>query len=75
MEKKSADFSALEANRLAQSPAGKELASLLQQADGDSLRQAMDLAAAGNYAQAMKTLQPMMNSPQVQALLQQLRDS
>lgn len=75
MEKKTADFSASEVKRLAQTPAGKELASLLQQADEDSLRQAMDQAAAGNYAQAMKTLQPMMNSPQVQALLQHLRNA
>lgn len=72
MEKKTEDFSIREAKRLLNTPAGQELSALLQKADGETLRQAAAQASSGNYAQAAQTLQSLMDTPQVQALLKQL---
>ncbi len=72
MEKKTEDFSIHEAKRLLKTPAGQELSALLQQADGETLRQAAAQASAGNYAQAAQTLKALMDTPQAQALLKQL---
>jgi hypothetical protein len=48
------------------------LSALLQKADKETLRQAAAQAGSGNYAQAAQTLQSLMDTPQVQALLKQL---
>ena len=72
MEKKSQDFSIQEAQRLAKSPAGKQLMQMLQQQDPSQLQQAMDLASAGNYKEAGKMLQSLLASPEAQKLMQQL---
>lgn len=72
MERKSQDFSIKEAQRLANSPAGKELIGLLQRGDSAAMQRAMDLAAAGDYAAAGKTLNALLSSPEAQALIQQL---
>ena len=72
MEKKSQDFSIQEAMRLANSPAGKQLAALLQQADQQVLNDAVRQAQQGNYEGAAKHLKDLMASPQAQALLKQL---
>ena len=72
MEKFSQDFSIKEAQRLANSPAGKELIGLLQRGDSAAMQRAMDLAAAGDYAAAGKTLNALLSSPEAQALIQQL---
>lgn len=72
MEKKSQDFSIKEAQRLANSPAGKELAGLLQRSDNHAVQKAMDLAAAGDYAAAGKLLNTLLSSPEAQKLIQQL---
>lgn len=66
------DFSQL--IRLAQSPAGKQLISLLQGSGGSVLQEAMQKASAGDYAQAKAMLAPLLNNPQAQALLKQLED-
>jgi hypothetical protein len=72
MEKKSQDFSMKEAMRLANSPAGKQLAQLLQQADQQTLNDAVRKAQQGNYEDAARQLQNLMTSPQAQALLKEL---
>ena len=72
MEKKSQDFSMKEVQRLANSPAGKELAGFLQQRDNTAVQQAMELASAGNYAAAGKILNTLLSSPEAQKLIQQL---
>ena len=72
MERKSQDFSIKEAQRLANSPAGKELIGLLQRGDSAAMQRVMDLAAAGDYAAAGKTLNTLLSSPEAQALIQQL---
>ncbi len=72
MEKKSQDFSMQEAMRLANSPAGRQLAQLLQQADQQTLNDAVRKAQQGNYEDAARQLQNLMTSPQAQALLKEL---
>lgn len=73
MEQKFDDFSMQEAMRVAKSPAGQRLIALLQQSNAPQLRQAMDQASAGNYDQAQKSLSGLLASPEVQALLKQIR--
>lgn len=73
MQKKSDDFSIQEALRLAHSDTGQQLLALLQKQNGDSLRHAMDQAAAGNYDQVKQTMNALLASPEAQALLEQLR--
>lgn len=72
MEQKSQDFSIKEAQRLANSPAGKELAQLLQQRDSAAVQKAMELAAVGDYSSAGKLLSALLSSPDAQKLIQQL---
>lgn len=61
-----------DAMRLANSPAGKQLAQLLQQADQQTLNDAVRKAQQGNYEDAARQLQNLMTSPQAQALLKEL---
>ena len=75
MDKKSRDFSINEAKRLANSPAGKELADFLQRGDSAAVQKARDLAAACDYAAAGKILSTLLSSPEAQSLIQQLRDT
>lgn len=59
--------------RLAQSPAGQKLLSMLQQSGGQELRGAMEKASAGDYRDVQKTIQSFLSNPEAQALLEQLR--
>ncbi len=61
-----------QAQKMAQSQEGQQLASLLQQLGGPDLQQAMDNAAAGDFSQAQKVLSALMQNPQARQLLQQL---
>ena len=72
MQKKYENFSMEAAKRAAASPEGQELLSLLKKADSAQLQTAMQQAAAGNLEDAKKALAPLLNSPQIQALLKQL---
>ena len=74
MEKKSQDFSIQQAQRLASSPAGKELVGLLRQRDSAAVQKAMEQAAAGEYAAAGQTLNALLASPEIRKLIQQLGD-
>ncbi|MBQ3000324.1 MAG: hypothetical protein IJD63_01100 [Oscillospiraceae bacterium] len=72
MEKKSQEFSMKEAKRLAGTPAGKEFAQLLQQADQQMLSDVIAKAKQGNYQDAAAQLQQLLSSPQAQALIKEL---
>ena len=72
MQENSANFSMEDARRMAQSEAGQQLLSLLKQSDSAQLQNAAQQAASGNYEAARQALTPLLNSPQVQALLKQL---
>lgn len=64
-----------EAMRLAQSPAGKQLAELLQQSNAQGLRGAMEQAAAGDFDAARETINSFLATPEAQKLLEQLRNN
>ena len=72
MQKNSENFSIQDAMRLASTPAGQELLSLLRQSDSAQLQQAAQLASAGNYTQAQQLLSGFLRDPEVQQLLFQL---
>lgn len=73
MKKNSGDISMEEAMRLARSDTGQQLFRLLQSQDPPALERAMSQAAAGDQAQVARTLSQLLSSPQVRALLEQLR--
>lgn len=72
MMEKSDHFSIQDAMRMAQSPAGQQLLSMLQQKNTDELQQAMAQASTGNYTAAQKLLTELMQDPKAMALLSQL---
>lgn len=69
---RNSDFSMADAMRLAQTPAGQQLIALLQQQGSVDMQQALNQAASGNYQQVKEQLLPLLQSPQIQALLKQL---
>lgn len=58
--------------RLAQTRAGRQLISLLQENGGNQLSEAISRAAAGDYNQAKRILSDLLSSPDAQALLKEL---
>lgn len=61
-----------DAAAMANTPAGKQLISILQKSNAVDLKQAMADASEGNYEKAKSALEPLLSSPEVQALLRQL---
>ena len=60
--------------KLAQSDTAKKLFALLQSSGSDQLQAAMEQASAGNLQGAKSVLGSLMNDPQAQSLLRQLKD-
>lgn len=76
MQKKtdgSQDFSLQNAMRLAQTPEGRQLFSLLQSTQPGALQQAMDSAASGDMDRLKQTVQSFMQSREALALLEKMR--
>ena len=59
--------------RMAQSPAGKKLISLLKSSDSDEMQQAMKRASDGDYSQAKQAIEKFMSTPEASTLIEQLR--
>lgn len=75
MEKKSegfGNFDIQQVMRLASSDTGQQLLNLLQATQGDTLRGAMDQAAAGNYEQLKKTVQQLLSNEQARQLVEKM---
>lgn len=72
MQKNSGNFSMEDVMRLANSPAGKQLISMLQQSDPSAMQAAAQQASAGDYSKAMQSLKPFLASDEVQKLIGQL---
>ena len=73
MQKNSQNFSIQDAMRLANSDAGQQLLEILKQNDPSHLQKAMEQAASGQHQELAKTLAKLMQSPQAQALMEQMR--
>ena len=58
---------------MAKTPAGQQLIQKLQQSGGDDLRNAVQKAASGDYAQAKQLLTALAENPDIQQLIDQLR--
>ncbi len=72
MQKNSDNFSIQNAMRLAGTPAGQELLTLLRREDAAQLQQAARLASAGDYSQAQQLLSGFLRNPEIQQILSQL---
>lgn len=72
MEKNFENISLKDAQKLANSPAGRRLMELLQQGGDQQLNEATEKFIAGDAAQAQKLLKPLLESPEIAALLKQL---
>lgn len=75
MQKNCENFSMQDALRMAQSPAGQQLLAMLRSGDSGQLQQVMDLAKAGDLANASASLQSILSSEQAKQLLKQMEDS
>lgn len=65
------DFSSL--LKIANSPAGQQLLSLVQQKRDERFDEAMRQAETGDYAQAQELLGKMLSSKEAQDLLKEIR--
>ena len=65
-------FSMQEILRIAASPAGQQLISLMKQQGGSDFQNAVDSAAAGDYSQAKRVIESLMTDPKAQQLLKEL---
>ena len=72
MEKKSQDFSMDDVMRIANSPAGQQLISYLQQHGGQDLKNAISKANAGDLTGAKQQLSSILSTKEAQNLLKQL---
>lgn len=72
MDKKSNHISMQEAVRMAKSPAGQQLLTMLQQSDPETIQKAMAQASSGDFSQISETLAPILASEDVKKLLQQM---
>ena len=72
MQKNSSGYTMEDALRLAKTPAGQQLLEVLRQQDSSRMQQALAQAQKGDQAALAETLRPLLNSPQIQALLKQL---
>ena len=73
MDEKFNNLSIQQAMQLANSEAGQQLLALLRSQNSQALNAAMEDAAGGDYDKVKDRLSAMVQSPQVQALMEQLR--
>ena len=66
------NFSMEQAMKLAATPAGKQLITMLQQRGGDDFQKAMASAASGNFEMAKDSLSTILQDPKITALLKEL---
>ncbi len=72
MQKNDNSFSMQEAMKLANSPAGKQLIGLLQQADPQAVQKAMNLAASGDYDKIPQVLSSLKEMDEVKKLMKDM---
>ena len=74
MQKNSDNFSVQEAMRLAKTPTGQQLISILKDQDPDMIQKTMNHAASGNYEDAKEVLSALLKNENVQKIMKQLGD-
>ncbi len=58
--------------RLAKSPVGQRLLTMLQESGGQELQNAITKASGGDYRDAQKAVASFLSNPEARALLEQL---
>lgn len=72
MNQKPDDLSVQKAMQFANTPAGRQLIAMLQQADHSQIQKAMSQASTGDFFSAQKTLSNILSSPEAQKILKQM---
>ena len=72
MDEKSQKALMQEAMRIAASPQGKQLLSMLNQNSTGQLQKAMDSYRSGNIGEAKKILEQVLSSPQGKKIVEQM---
>lgn len=67
------DNAVQKAKQIAGTADGQKLISMLQQIDSDTLNQAMEKAAAGDFTSVQQILSKLMDHPEAKKLLEHLR--
>lgn len=75
MPKNEKSLSMKDVAAMIKSPAGQELLQILQKQDPKAVNQAAVQAQAGNYDDAKNSIQALLQSPDIQRLVAQMRDS
>lgn len=65
-------FSEVEIKKVMGSKEGRELLRLLQRSGGDALRRAAEAVKSGDWERAKKIMQPVAESPEAAALIDQI---
>lgn len=73
MEKDSGGFDLAALIKIANSPAGRQLLSLVAQNRDEQFDEALHQAEAGDYTQAQKKLQQILSTPEAQDLIKEIR--
>lgn len=73
MEKNSGEFDFSSLLKIANSPAGQRLLSLVQKNRDDRFDQAMRQAQSGDYTQAQQLLSKMLSTKEGQELMKEIR--
>ena len=73
MAKEPGNINLSELMRIANSPAGKELLSLVQKNKDEQFDEAMHQAQSGDFSQAQEIISKILSTPEAEALMKKIR--
>ena len=75
MEKEPSNINLSELMKIANSTAGQELLSLVQNKKDEKFDEAMQLAQSGDFSQAQEIISKILSTPEAEALMKKIRGS
>ena len=75
MEKEPGNINLSELMKIANSTAGQELLSLVQNKKDEKFDEAMQLAQSGDFSQAQEIISKILSTPEAEALMKKIRGS
>lgn len=73
MEKEPGNINLSELMKIANSTAGQELLSLVQNKKDEKFDEAMQLAQSGDFSQAQEIISKILSTPEAEALMKKIR--
>lgn len=73
MEKEPGNINLSELMKIANSAAGQELLSLVQNKKDEKFDEAMQLAQSGDFSQAQEIISKILSTPEAEALMKKIR--